>query len=666
MNNQLKRLMLTEVRGSTIKKPGYTSIQSDRVNTDLLFACQTDWEALSNYRGRRRRARLFVRGDHYLQRVPDPQDPTKTVTEEELYNRRGVPALKQNVIRVIVRNILGMYRDNPSKVQVTARSRENAGLSEMLTNALQSALDSIDAKELDARALEELIISGMVLKRNGYEYDHEVGASMVTDHNINPNRVAFNSDMSDTMGKTLRRICVMYDDTIEELISKFAHSKEDEDAIREMYRTSTSSEHYADRGGDSMTAQNNDNIDFTTPSNPSLCRWYDIWVKKYRFVLFTHDPATGHYGPSKYTVEQITAENNRRVQFAVANNINPDNVALISYHMKKEVYWEEICLSNLGHTLMRRESPFMAKWHPFTLLAWPMVDGEAWGLVEDIIDQQRYINRLVMLQDIIMGTSAKNTLVVEEDSVLNYSDDELRDEISKIAGVLRIKKNPNAMEPKYLTNNTHLVGVQESLALQLQFVMQISGINPAQLGHEAKSGTPASMYITQAQQSTVNTKDMLESFVNFTNRRNRKVLNIIQKFYTTGQYIGTSGRTYSDEAVYWNAEKMEGVKFDLAISQGLDTPAYRQIIEQPLMEMLNNKHIDLKMFLRNTSMPYADKLLQMLQQQEEAIKRGELGAMPQQLLSPEEQQDLAGRAQQAQQQANPQAMELLQRGMQAL
>ena len=265
-----------------------------------------------------------------------------------------------------------------------------------------------------------------------------------------------------------------------------------------------------------------------------------------------------------------------------------------------------------------------------------------------------------------MGTSAKNTLVVEEDSVLNYSDDELRDEISKIAGVLRIKKNPNAMEPKYLTNNTHLVGVQESLALQLQFVMQISGINPAQLGHEAKSGTPASMYITQAQQSTVNTKDMLESFVNFTNRRNRKVLNIIQKFYTTGQYIGTSGRTYSDEAVYWNAEKMEGVKFDLAISQGLDTPAYRQIIEQPLMDMLNNKHIDLKMFLRNTSMPYADKLLQMLQQQEEAIKRGELGAMPQQLLSPEEQQDLVGRAQQAQQQANPQAMALLQRGMQAL
>ena len=36
----------------------------------------------------------------------------------------------------------------------------------------------------------------------------------------------------------------------------------------------------------------------------------------------------------------------------------------------------------------------------------PMVNGKSYGLVEELIDQQRYINRLIALLDFIMGASA--------------------------------------------------------------------------------------------------------------------------------------------------------------------------------------------------------------------------------------------------------------------
>lgn len=48
---------------------------------------------------------------------------------------------------------------------------------------------------------------------------------------------------------------------------------------------------------------------------------------------------------------------------------------------------------------------------------YPLTDGEIHPFVEDVIDQQKYVNRLITLIDNVMGTSAKGVLLFPEDQL---------------------------------------------------------------------------------------------------------------------------------------------------------------------------------------------------------------------------------------------------------
>ena len=49
--------------------------------------------------------------------------------------------------------------------------------------------------------------------------------------------------------------------------------------------------------------------------------------------------------------------------------------------------------------------------HPFAVKFYPLTDGEIHSFVEDVIDQQKAINRLMVQIDHIMATSAKGVLL---------------------------------------------------------------------------------------------------------------------------------------------------------------------------------------------------------------------------------------------------------------
>ena len=58
--------------------------------------------------------------------------------------------------------------------------------------------------------------------------------------------------------------------------------------------------------------------------------------------------------------------------------------------------------------------------HPICCCFTPL-DGEVWGFVEDIIDQQKYINRLIVLQDMIISASAKFCRKIVSQSVCGWT-----------------------------------------------------------------------------------------------------------------------------------------------------------------------------------------------------------------------------------------------------
>lgn len=88
-----------------------------------------------------------------------------------------------------------------------------------------------------------------------------------------------------------------------------------------------------------------------------------------------------------------------------------------------ETYWDIVTtwhcrwFSPMGDLLTEYESPFGHKEHPFVMKFYPLTDGEVHSLVEDVIDQQKYVNRLITLVDHILSASAKGVLLFPENAV---------------------------------------------------------------------------------------------------------------------------------------------------------------------------------------------------------------------------------------------------------
>ncbi len=286
-------------------------------------------------------------------------------------------------------------------------------------------------------------------------------------------------------------------------------------------------------------------------------------------------------------------------------------IPLIDAYEKPEKFMYVKFLTPTGDSLWEGETPYAHESHTYAISLYPLVDGECWGLVEDVIDQQRYINRLVIMQDFIISASAKGVLLIPEDAIPEDMDiSDFADEWSKFNGVIKYKPSKaHGKVPEQISANSTNIGIQEMLALQMNYFQEISGVHSAIQGKEAKSGTPSSLYAQQAQNATINSVDYMEVFNSFKESRDMKALKIITQYYQSERYLAIAGNIYAEEAAKYSPEKVQGLDFDVRVTQGMDTPVYRSIIDDTLMKLMEGGAIGVELFLEHTSMPFAGKLL---------------------------------------------------------
>ena len=279
-------------------------------------------------------------------------------------------------------------------------------------------------------------------------------------------------------------------------------------------------------------------------------------------------------------------------------------------------------MSPWGHVLLKGDSPYWHGGHNFVLGVQHFVGGKLYNFVEQFIDQQRAINRTATLIDFIRGASSKGVLIVDENAFESMSREEIVDEYVRFNGVLFVKpkQGVNVKDVVYQMNGAaSTAGDYELLNLQLRLINEISGVNTAMMGHSAPSGTPSSLYAQQAQNSSLNLKGLFSSFNAFRRRRDVKVMKMIQQFYTDSVYLDLAGTDYSDEAKWYNPEKVKNAQIDLSIAEGNNTPAYQVLQNDFLYNLFAGGAIDLTTMLENTSYPFATRLL-------EAVKRKEMQA----------------------------------------
>jgi len=582
----------------------------------LLERCSEYWSSLQEFRERRERSRKYERGDQWFEKIQN--DAGEWVSEESLILSENRLALKQNVIRKLMKNLVGQYRTNPAKSVVNTRNREDASLSEMMTNALQAAKDLNATVELDAQQFHEHALSGMICGKVGFKPWKELDRNEATIDNINVNRIFYNTDVMDIRMKDLDMIGEIIDTTLDNIISLFARSEGDAEWIREEYRQHRGANSVNQSAG---TSEIVDSLDFYNCQETKV-RLYEVWYVRSEWRIWVHDFADGTY--KFYPEEDEEALNqmmaSRMIQ-AAENGVEPIPMEV---EKKYEQFWYVKYLTPTGRILFEGETPYLHQSHPYVLNLYPLLDGEVWGIVEDVIDQQRYINRLISLLDYIMGTQAKGLLMIPEGAIPeDSSPEEFADQHTKIGGVIVYNPTRSGEIPKIISSNSSNIGASEILGVQMQLINELTGINQAIQGQPGSSDTPASKYAMETQNSSMNNRDLVDNFFSWIQRRDDKILQTIMQFYDEKIYLGVSGKSYSDEAKYFDPEAIKDVKFKTNVTQSQDTPVYRQMIDDTLMKLAEMGIIDGKIFLENSSLPGADKILDALgKRQEEVQERG--------------------------------------------
>lgn len=597
-----------------------------RRNYELLRQVEEYYASMYDLRRRRMRSRKFYRGDQWSDYVTVNG---KSVREEEYIRMQGKPALKQNMIRPPMRNVVGQYRSNPFKPVVFARNRQNQKAAEMMSVALEAALFINESRERDTRVLEEFLLSGMAIYKTGFSFDYERQQSIPKFRAVNPNRFFINTDMEDVCGDDINFVGEICDLTFDDVVAEYVRDGLTEDALREMY-PQVEAHQVAEPGFD---ASRMDGLDALVPADNSRCRVVEVWRLEAGWRLWVHDYLDGSFeirpDSDRAAVE---AENTARKWMGEDSGVE---VPLVEYERKYVKFWKCYHLTPSGRTLWEDESPYEHKSHPYVFKLYPMLDGEVWGMVEDLIDQQKMVNRMVILQDFIISASAKGVLLVPEECIPDdMTIEDFADEWVKYNGVIKIRLKPGQAAPQQVAANSLHIGITEMIQLQLKLMQDIAGVQGAIQGKAPNSGTAAALYAQETQNAALNVLDYLETFSAFLQRRDKKLLQLIKQYYTEKQYIAVAGSDYSEEARNYDPEKIRSVDFDNTIAKGTDSPSYRMVVDEILWKMLEGRFISAEMFLEHCSYPFADKVLQGMRKMREEMAAGQMPeGIPQQLLA---------------------------------
>jgi hypothetical protein len=406
------------------------------------------------------------------------------------------------------------------------------------------------------------------------------------------------------------------DTSIDAIISQFAKNPTEEQQIRSIYGSQGYSQ--INNPSSRLDGTASERMSFHVPSDLSLCRLYEVWEKKSAWRVHYHDYADGTIGVTDMSINEIAKINKSRIDMAAEHGIPLDEVALIECQKKYDGFWIVKYLAPNGECLFEGETPYEHKEHPYNISMFA-IDGRPVSLIETIIDQQRYINRMMNFLDMTLGNSAKNAIFMEQNMIPDSTDARgIASEFSRVqTPVITYKentKNPTA-KPFVLSTNTSDVGGNNLLSMQLSLIEKISGVTSAIQGQDPKSGTPASLYAEQAQNATLNIRNGLDIFNALKEKRDKKVLKLIVQYYESGRMISNASMKTKEEV--YDAPSAYGVETDLIVSPGTNTPAYRHLSDSILMTLFQMQAIDLKTFLSNSSLPNADSLLESIESREE-------------------------------------------------
>lgn len=626
-----------------------------KTDYELLQRCWQAWNNLEAVRMTRDRAKRYCYGDQWGDTVRVYKNGYYyDMTEREYLKRKGSVPLSNNVMVSILNTLVGMYAKQGTEPVCFARTRSSQSLSDMMSATMQCNWQNTQMEDLLKHALEDYLIGGVMVCRETYEDRTQEIEDSWTDY-IEPNYVFWEGG-SDPRHLDLSLIGVLHDESVNDLYKKFAREEyglsiDDLNRIFDIDPDNSQTE-------GTMHNDTNDlsNISFDIPSKRGhYVRVIEAWTTETKYRYQCYDPIATNESDAYFRIEcddkvliaELNAKNVERKKQYDLMGVPPEDRAYITAKKVADKYWYYTFMAPDGTVLCRGETPYDFKSHPFSVKFYPYVNGEIHPFMGNVIDQQRYINRLIIMNDMAIRSSAKGVWLIPTQVLDGMTPEEFAEQATEYDGMIFYTPKatlPNS-RPDIITSNAVNLGTNELLQMELNLMREVSNVSGALQGKTPTAGTSASRYAQESQNASTSLYSILKDMESFTECVAQKKCMMIKQYYDNGRPIFNRDNTYPME---YDRLAARDIMFKISIKNAAATATYQNNINDKLDRLLEMGAINIVQYLQNLNEPFADKLLQDVQSQVEDLRaqQAEMGQQaPQNGVVPGADQEAVERAQ---------------------
>ena len=613
---------------------------------DILYDAQQNWMNHQKEREAGVRCHRYTYGDQWSDIITIDG---KSMTEKDYLSSIGQTPLQNNLIRRMVRSVLGVYRAQSKEPTCVSRDRAKQDDGEGLTKLLQTVQQRNRMRELNARTVEQFLVKGIAVHRKSYGRDRRGDCDVWTDM-VDPDYFIWDAIMRDHRGWDCSMVGEIHDMAYNRLISSFARNNKDREMLANEYSLAKDSKSYGARyqrffGKDGKNS-------FLIPADPAVCRVFEIWTLENKSKYHCHDHLDGtafSISADQYKAE-VEEENAKRIAAARAAGVSeekiklaidyckyvsqyeiadsdmrmPEEVALVTAFPCIEDVWYYRILTPTGLVLQEGESPYAHGGHPYVMRFYPFVNGEVHSYAEDLIDANRQVNRTLTQIDMMARAGSKGTLLVPSSSIPEGSSaEEMNRKWSRPTSVIEYN-DEHGRNPKPSQENSalNLQPLQGMLGIYQQLMEDEAGVHGALQGKAGSSQVSGVLYQQQAQNSTVTLLDILDTISGFEEDCALMDAQLIQQYYDEGRIKDILGT--DTKFAKCSPKDIKRLLYDIAVGESTATPAYRQLANDYYNQWLAAGFIDIEQALEFGNFPNADALLQSIrtkkQQQQEAMQ----------------------------------------------
>lgn len=593
---------------------------ADKTNLQLLTRAENAWQALYDLRKRRERNINYCFIDQWSDWVYDEKG--KLVRESSrIAKRTGGVALQNNHLIKIVHSLSGLYSKQSTEPVCFARSPNCDDKADVMTNALQANWQNNMMPDLLVSEMEEMLYGGMSVVME--EWTTINGVEDAYTFVIEPSHFYFESAGIDPLHRDVELIGHFEDYSLGALAARFARSKYDYKQLEYIYAP-----YIARQQSILPNGQQTDKLKdpYWDVSDRDMCRVYHVWTKEHKLRYRCKDIMDFDQPLYRIEPEQlplVTAENEARLAQAEAAGMAREDVPLIEYTPVFDTYWHYQALAPGGLILEEYDSPYEHGSHPYTFKIYEYVNGDVIPYMSPVIDQQRYINRLVTLFDIVIQASAKGITMIPKSCVPNnMSEAEFARSIRETGNFIFYddKEGRSMNKPEVVVSNTNMTGITDMLQLQLGFIPDITSVSEALQGKTAKSGTSASRYALESQNSTTSVSALLLKFGTFEQQVAEKKMQVIHQYYREGN-ISVMRSNGMSEVTKYDPVEVQDVKFGVRILMSPENPVFRMAMNDLVSQMWQAGAVDAAQMLQMSYLPASSTVRKQLEQAMAAMQQ---------------------------------------------